>query len=196
MARISSDSFALDDRAAIFSEVVGGIRFTDGNGKPVEREPAMSALVQQLRKIRSAKGSVFVIGNGGSASAASHAVVDFVNVAGLRATTLHESSTLTCLANDYGYDAALARQIATFASPADLLIAISSSGQSANIRNAVSAGREAGLEVVTLSGFKTDNPLRRLGDINAWVDSDDYGIVELAHMFVLHNVADRLRLNL
>jgi D-sedoheptulose 7-phosphate isomerase len=66
---------------------------------------------------------------GGSAAVASHSVTDFVNVAGLRAMTLHESSLITCMANDYGYENAFARILSTLARPKDMLIGISSSGQ-------------------------------------------------------------------
>jgi D-sedoheptulose 7-phosphate isomerase len=76
-------------------------------------------------------------------------------------------------------------------SPEDMLIAISSSGNSANIRNAVSAAREIGAFSLTLSGFKGDNPLRTMGDTNVWLDSQDYGFVEIGHQFILHNLADR-----
>jgi D-sedoheptulose 7-phosphate isomerase len=56
--------------------------------------------------------------------------------------------------------------------------------------------RGLGGATITLSGFKRDNPLRALGDTNIWLDSTDYGMVEIGHQFVLHNVADRLRLGL
>jgi D-sedoheptulose 7-phosphate isomerase len=127
---------------------------------------------------------------------ASHAVTDFLNVAKLRATTLHEPSLLTCMSNDFGYEVAFARVLATLASPGDALVAISSSGQSANIRNAAAEMRKLGGQVVTLSGFKRDNPLRALGDVNFWLDSTDYGMVEIGHQFLLHNIADRIRIGL
>ena len=56
--------------------------------------------------------------------------------------------------------------------------------------------RELGGTAITLSGFKSDNPLRSLGDTNIWLDSTDYGMVEIGHQFVLHNVADRIRLGM
>ena len=80
------------------------------------------------------------------------------------------------------------------ARPNDMLIGISSSGNSQNIRNAAAKIRELGGSAITLSGFAFDNPLRKLGDLNVWLDSRDYGMVEIGHQFVLHNIADRLRL--
>jgi len=80
----------------------------------------------------------------------------------------------------------------TVAQEGDLLIAISSSGQSVNIHNSVRRMREIKGRTISLSGFQQDNPLRSLGNFNFWIDSDDYGVVELGHLFLLHHVADRL----
>lgn len=60
-----------------------------------------------------------------------------------------------------------------------------------NMRNAVVAAQIAGAYVLTLSGFASDNPLRAMGDRNFWLNSDDYGFVEIGHQFILHNLADR-----
>lgn len=84
---------------------------------------------------------------------------------------------LTCLGNDLGYEQIFAKQIELHARPDDLVIAISSSGRSANILNAVKAARTAKCEVVTFSGFAPDNPLRSLGDINFYVASLHEAIV-------------------
>ena len=154
----------------------------------------MRSLVALLKDLRKRGGHLYLIGNGGSAGVASHAVTDFMNVGKLRATTLHDSALLTCMSNDYGYETAFARIVGTVASPKDVLIAISSSGQSKNIRNAATTMQDLGGTAITLSGFKPDNPLRTLGDMNVWLDSDDYGMVEIGHQFVLHNIADRIRL--
>ena len=146
---------------------------------------------QVLSGVRRNNNAVYVIGNGGSAGVSSHVITDFVNVIKLRAYTLHDPSLITCMANDYGYENAFARLLQQMARPGDVLVAISSSGRSPNIRNAAEQMTSSGGTVVTLSGFAADNPLRALGDINIWLDSTDYGFVEIGHQFVLHNVADR-----
>lgn len=186
----------LGARAAEFQRIVAGSEATDAAGRHSDLERAMAALVEQLKALREAGGRLYIVGNGGSAGVASHAVSDFLNVAKLRATTLHEPSILTCMSNDFGYEAAFARVLATLASPADVLIGISSSGQSANIRNAAIEMRKLRGKIVTLSGFKRDNPLRALGDLNFWLDSMDYGMVEIGHQFLLHNIADRIRIGM
>lgn len=187
---------SLGTRSAEFRHVIASVEITDrtGSGRPTEE--GMAGMVAILKDLRQRGGYLYFVGNGGSAGVASHAVTDFVNVGKLRATTLHESALLTCMSNDYGYEAAFARIISTVASPKDVLIAISSSGQSRNIRNAVTAMQELGGTAITLSGFKSDNPLRSLGGVNIWLDSADYGMVEIGHQFVLHNLADRLRLGI
>ncbi len=184
----------LGARGADLQHVVAGAQFSDKEGKRREAEASLRELVALLKELRGRGGHVYIVGNGGSAGVASHAVTDFLNVGKLRAATLHDASLLTCMSNDYGYEVAFARLVSTMAAPKDILVAISSSGQSRNIRNAAIAMREAGGMTLTLSGFKPDNPLRLLGDYNVWLDSSDYGMVEIGHQFVLHNIADRLRL--
>ena len=75
----------------------------------------------------------------------------------------------------------------------DILIAISSSGQSRNIVNAVAVAKKNGATVITLSGFQDNNPLRQIGHYNLWLNSKDYGQVEIGHAFILHYLTDRLR---
>ena len=97
------------------------------------------------------------------------------------------------MANDYGYENVFSNIIKHTLKPKDVLIAISSSGQSENIIAAVKAAKNNDSIVITFSGFKQDNKLRTSGDINFWSNSDDYGIVEIAHQFILHNIADRIK---
>ena len=145
-----------------------------------------------LEDARGRGARVFLAGNGGSSVLVSHALTDLINVAGLRAQTLHESALLTCMANDYGYENAFARVLNVQAAKGDLLIAVSSSGRSSNIHHLVQCARKKGVRVITLSGFDPVNALRSMGDLNIWIDSRDYGLVEIGHLFILHNIADRL----
>jgi D-sedoheptulose 7-phosphate isomerase len=178
-------------RAAQFQTLLATCEFTDGQQARLEGETGVLRAMQLLRQARERASSVYIVGNGGSAGVASHATTDFVNVAKLRAQTVHDPSLLTCMANDYGYENGFARILAQLARPGDVLVAISSSGKSQNIRNAADTVRQNGGTVLTLSGFDRDNPLRRLGELNIWLDSRDYGFVEIGHQFVLHNIADR-----
>lgn len=181
----------LGARAAQFQALLAASEYTDGNGGRLSTEDGITRAMQMLRAARERSSHVYLVGNGGSAGIASHATTDFVNVAKLRAQTVHDSSLLTCMANDYGYENAFARILSQLAGRDDVLVAISSSGRSANIRNAAATVKQKGGQVVTLSGFERGNPLRAMGDLNIWLDSHDYGFVEIGHQFILHNIADR-----
>jgi D-sedoheptulose 7-phosphate isomerase len=196
MSVVAKQAQAMDlaARGAEFQLVVAGAEATGRDGDRRDTEKTFAGLVGDLKELRSKGSRLYLVGNGGSAGVAAHAVTDFLNVGKLRASTLHDPSLLTCMANDFGYENAFARILATVGAPGDTLIAISSSGNSANIRNAVTEMRKLGGATITLSGFKRDNPLRALGDVNLWLDSGDYGMVEIGHQFLLHNLADRLRL--
>ncbi len=197
ISRVASNNSDLSvaHRADQFSALVSNCAITGRNCIALDLENGISAIVETLARARNSKNSVYVIGNGGSAGIAGHVTIDFVNIAKLRAFTLHDAPLLTCMANDYGYENAFARLLGQMAKPGDVLIAISSSGRSPNICNAAAQVAAIGGVVITLSGFMADNPLRTLGDINVWLPSTDYGLVEIGHQFVLHNVTDRFGAN-
>lgn len=159
---------------------------TDRHGETWELDAAMAAFREMTVATHAAGRKLMVIGNGGSAAIASHVATDYTKNGGFRTQAFNDGAMLTCLGNDLGYDQVFARQIAMFARDGDLLIAISSSGRSPNILNAVAAAGEAGCRVVTLSGFDPDNPLRRSGDVNLHVASHRYGFVEIAHLALCH----------
>lgn len=188
---MGDSDLSLAARAAQFQTLLAVCEFTDSRQARLAGDDGILHAMQLLRQARERGSSVYIVGNGGSAGVASHATTDFVNVAKLRAQTIHDSSILTCMSNDYGYENGFARILAQLARPGDVLVAISSSGKSQNIRNAADTVRQNGGTVLTLSGFDRDNPLRRLGELNVWLDSRDYGFVEIGHQFVLHNIADR-----
>jgi len=186
-----TEKMSLASRAVQFAEILGRCEVTDKDRTAFHLEEGIGMLCDKLAHLRNGGHSLYLIGNGGSAGVASHATTDFFNVARIRATTLHESSLMTCMANDYGYENAYARMIRQMVKPGDIVIAISSSGKSMNIRKAAEEASNNGGYVVTLTGFASDNPLRSLGALNIWVDSCDYGLVEVGHQFVLHNISDR-----
>lgn len=189
------EEMKLATRAQQFAKLLENLEIIRHDGTPLGIELGITTILGKLTQVRDNKGSVYVIGNGGSAAVASHAVIDLINVAKLRAFTLHEPSVLTCLVNDYGYESAYALLLKQIARPGDILIAISSSGSSLNICNAVTQMISNGGNVITLSGFSHNNPLRSLGDINIWLNVSDYGLVEIGHQFILHNLSDRFGLD-
>lgn len=154
----------------------------------------LAAVVAMARQTQEAGRKLILAGNGGSAAMASHVAVDFSKAAGLRAINFNEADLLTCLANDYGYENWIAKALELYADPGDLVILISSSGQSPNMLRSAEQARAMNLGLITLSGFAAENPLRQLGDINLWVDSIEYNIVEMTHHTWLVAIVDYLAL--
>ena len=175
-----------------FHKLIKNGSFTTRQGRELSLEQGTCEALSLLGKTKNNSGNVYIIGNGGSAAVASHIHNDFCNVGGLRSMTLHEPAVLTCFTNDYGYEHAFSTLIEKMAGKNDLLIAISSSGQSKNILNASIAMRACQGTVITLTGFAANNPLRTTGDLNFWVNSSNYGLVEIAHLFTLHHWSDRI----
>jgi D-sedoheptulose 7-phosphate isomerase len=136
--------------------------------------------------------TIYFIGNGGSASICSHMAVDFWKTAGIKAVAFTDPSLLTCISNDYGYSQVFQKPLEMFISDNDILIAISSSGRSQNILNGVDAARSKGASVISMSGFDSDNPLLSKGDINFYVPSSHYGIVEVTHALFCHTILDTI----
>jgi D-sedoheptulose 7-phosphate isomerase len=163
---------------------------TSASGAGLEMADAVNQVMAQARSAHAAGNKLIFVGNGGSAAIASHMATDYSKNGDIRSLALNDSSMLTCLGNDLGYDRVFAKQIELHARPSDLVIAISSSGRSVNILNAVKAARAAKCAVVTFSGFTLDNPLRRLGDINFYLASDRYGFVEIGHLTICHAILD------
>jgi D-sedoheptulose 7-phosphate isomerase len=143
-----------------------------------------------LREVRNTGKKIIVVGNGGSAAMASHVAVDLTKAAGCRAVTFNEADLLTCFANDYGYENWVERALNFYADKGDIVILISSSGTSKNIVNGAIWAKQNDMSVITLSGFNADNPLRKMGDINLWVDSKGYNIIEMAHHIWLVSIVD------
>ncbi len=165
---------------------------TGASGEAIELAEAINQVMAHARRAHAAGNKLVFVGNGGSATIASHMATDYSKNGDIRSLALNDSSMLTCLGNDLGYDQVFAKQIEMHARPGDLVIAISSSGRSANILNAVKAARAGKCGVVTFSGFAADNPLRSLGDINFYIASDRYGFVEIGHLTICHAILDFL----
>jgi D-sedoheptulose 7-phosphate isomerase len=150
------------------------------------------AAVKALMLTKERASKVMLVGNGGSAAMASHVAVDLLKCAGIRAINFNEADLITCFANDYGYPHWVEKCIEFYADPGDVVILISSSGRSPNIINAAHKAKQMGLSLMTFSGFSSDNPLRVLGDINFWADSQEYNVVEMTHHIWLLALSDKI----
>jgi D-sedoheptulose 7-phosphate isomerase len=155
---------------------------------PVKLEKAKQLMI----KSSLSGGKVIIAGNGASAAIASHVAVDLTKAAGVRAVNFNEADLITCFANDYGYEHWIEKALDFYADPKDIVILISSGGMSPNIVNAALKAKAMGLKVITLSGFREDNSLKKLGDINFWVNSSQYNIVETIHQSWLLVMVDQI----
>ncbi len=156
-------------------------------------ETALKIIIKKLKKFQTDnKKKVIFIGNGGSSAIASHCSIDYSRTAGIRSQNFNDGASLTCLGNDYGYEYVFSKQIEFHGQKDDILVAISSSGNSKNIINAVNVGIKKKMFIITLSGFKRSNKLRSLGDLSFYVSNNSYGYVEILHLTILHSFLDFL----
>jgi D-sedoheptulose 7-phosphate isomerase len=153
-------------------------------------EPLLIEAAEMLRSCTQRGNKVIFAGNGASATIASHCALDFTKQARIRSVSFNDAAILTAYGNDYGYEWWVARAMEHYADPGDLAFLISSSGKSRNIIHAAEYARENSLEVITLSGFVPDNPLKQLGHVNLWCNSRSYNTVETAHMLWLVALCD------
>jgi D-sedoheptulose 7-phosphate isomerase len=168
------------------------IKISDRNGESLEFLQGLETVTRLIvEQTRSNKKLIF-IGNGASAAIASHMSTDYWKNGGMRAIAYNDSSLLTCISNDYGYQHVFEKPIEMFADEGDILMAISSSGKSENILRGAKAAQAKKCSLITFSGFHSKNPLSRLGDYNFYVPSPDYGPVEIIHMAICHCICDTI----
>ena len=153
-------------------------------------EKIVEAAVKVIETYR-AGGKVLLAGNGGSAADAQHIATELVGrfkqerraLPAIALTT--DTSLLTALANDYGYETVFRRQIEALGSPGDILIALTTSGSSANILEAAAAARSQGLYVIGLTG-QTGGSLKNVADLTLMVPSTDTPRIQEAHITIAH----------
>jgi len=142
---------------------------------------------------------MFSCGNGGSASIANHIQCDHVK--GVRTTTdlspdvLSLSSNvelLTAIANDLGYENVFAYQLQSQSRPGDVLVAVSSSGRSPNIVQALTWARDNGLRTIAITGFD-GGAARAVAEVSVHVDCTNYGVIEDLHQAIMHALAQYIR---
>ena len=135
---------------------------------------------------------LFFIGNGGSSAIASHMTADYMKNGGMNTYSLYDNAVTTCMGNDYGYESIFSRPMEFLVKEGDLVVAISSSGNSPNIIAAIETAKVKGASVITFTGFRSDNRAKQLGDINVYVPCEKYGIVESIHNLMLQQIVDTI----
>jgi D-sedoheptulose 7-phosphate isomerase len=167
-----------------------GLSFRDARGR--ELDPARGfALWRRLAlDVRASKGTIYLVGNGASASMASHFAADLAKNGKLHTQVFSDLSLITAISNDMGYEHVFAEPLRRRGQRGDMLVAISSSGQSPNVLAAVQIARRLKMNVVSLSAMKPGNTLRQSGNLNAYVAATTYGHAETCHAAILHHWMD------
>lgn len=145
-----------------------------------------------IETMKAKGGRLLLAGNGGSAGSVSHAAVDFTKQAKIPAMTFNEPGLITAFANDYGYEYWVQKAFEFYRLPHDILVLVSVSGNSTNLVNACNVAKCQGHHVITFTGRDSNNQLRQLGDINFWVNSRAYNIVEGLHVIWLTTIVDMI----
>jgi D-sedoheptulose 7-phosphate isomerase len=168
------------------------IQVTDAEKRSFGVVEGVEKAARLIRARTAAGNKLMFIGNGASAAISSHQATDFWKTGGMRAVAFNDASLLTCISNDFGYRHVFEKPIEMFAKKGDVLVAISSSGQSENILRGAEAAQSMAAEILTLSGFAPDNPLRAMGTLNFYVSSNAYGHVEVVHHAICHCILDTI----
>lgn len=168
------------------------VEITIPNAENLEYTEGIDQLTQVFAEYKKSKKCVYFCGNGGSAGISQHMTADFLKNGGILTHSLYEQTILTCISNDLSYEYVFSKQLELMAKEGELLVAISSSGESENIVKAIEAIRKINGKVVTLTGFDTANRIRNMGDINIYVPKRHYGIVESIHTIILQQIVDRI----
>tara|TARA_B110000977_G_scaffold30197_1_gene39617 strand:- start:234 stop:803 length:570 start_codon:yes stop_codon:yes gene_type:complete len=149
---------------------------------------------QIFKKCNSRKNKIIFIGNGGSAATSSHVSVDLTKNAKILSTNFNEPDLITCLSNDYGYENYLANAIRLYATKGDVVVLISCSGESPNLKKAMKYCRKKKFFTITFTGRNKKNSLIKMNNsgINFWVNSNAYNIIETVHHALLLSIVDNI----
>jgi D-sedoheptulose 7-phosphate isomerase len=159
---------------------------------------AIEAAVRLMAASLAAGGKLMACGNGGSAADSQHFAAELLNrfekerapLAAIALTT--DTSTLTSIANDYAYDQVFAKQVTALGRPGDVLLAISTSGNSPNVMTAIDAAHARGVKVVALTGKGGGTIASRLlsDDVHLCVPADRTARIQEVHLLTLHCLCD------
>jgi phosphoheptose isomerase len=184
-------SDASDYTHAYFGHLAAAAATVDGH--------AVEAAAQLLIERAAGRNMIYSCGNGGSAAIANHLVCDCMKGVRTQSTLrprVHSLSTttetITAIGNDIGYEHIFAFQLDSLGMPDDVLVAISSSGDSPNIVNALIKAREMQIATIAMTGF-SGGRAAMLADISLHVDAHNYGVVEDVHQSLMHILAQYLR---
>ncbi len=164
----------------------------DKAGDETDSDSAFAQWKDRTVQVREDRKTVYLIGNGASASMASHFAADLSKNGHVRTQVFTDLSLVTAVANDINYESVFAEPLRWQMTEGDMLVAVSSSGNSPNVLAGCETAASLGGVVVTLSAMKPDNALRSLGSLNFYVPAETYGVAETCHAAILHFWMDQM----
>lgn len=164
----------------------------NGSGEEIDPNLAFAQWKDRTLRVRETRKTVYLIGNGASACMASHVAADLAKNAHVHTEVFSDLSLITAIANDLSYEEVFAEPLRRRMTEGDMLVAISSSGQSPNILRAVQEATALGGFVVTLSAMSPNNKLQSQGMLNFYVPAGTYGMAETCHAAILHYWIDQM----
>lgn len=182
-------SYYLNYFDSIFSGLKKSVYFK--NSKPFEGKEFFEEVHLILQNLKESKNKIYFFGNGASAAFANHMALDFSKNGKIISRSLSDSALLTALSNDYSYDEAMVEYLKIEGvTDKDLIITISSSGNSPNIVNILKYCKANNIKSLSLSGLKENNQSITLSNFSIYVPMKTYGIVECIHQIFLHSILD------
>ena len=175
----------------VYNWALAKLVITSTSGEELTHDQGFQALCDLSSKLVENGCRKYFMGNGASAAFANHMALDWSKNGGIASHSFASSSLLTAMGNDLGFDEVFSAPLGYYSKKGDLLVTISSSGNSANIIKSIEVAREKGMHVVTFSGLKPCNQSRKMGDLNFYIPAKTYGIVECAHQVLLHVWLDK-----
>lgn len=174
---------------AISNGLKNSLYFKDGQS--LEGSLFFQEVEGLMKKLKNVKGKIYFFGNGASAAFANHMALDFSKNGKILARSLSDSALLTALSNDYSFEGAMVEYLKIEeVSSNDLIITISSSGNSPNIVNVLKHCKDNQITTLSLSGLKETNQSIPLSTLSIYVPMKTYGIVECVHQIFLHSILD------
>lgn len=175
----------------VYRSALLGLEVTGADGTPLEIDAGFERLCEISKVIKDSDRKQYLVGNGASAAFANHMALDWTKNGLVPTLSFSDSALLTAMGNDLGFNDAFSAPLSWYAKSGDLLVTISSSGNSENIIKTIEMARSKEMGVVTISGLRPDNSIRQMGDLNFYVPAKTYGIVECAHQVLLHIWLDK-----
>ena len=157
-----------------------------------DKEVFFTSLINKTNAIKKSNGRLFFVGNGASAAFANHMALDWSKNGLIKSYSLSDSALLTALSNDLSYEDTFTKYLEMYEfNSNDLVVTISSSGNSKNIVNVIKYCNEKKIQTVGFSGLNNNNLTQKLSNFSIYVPCKTYGFAECIHQFFLHLWLDK-----